>query len=158
MSRKKRGPGQPPHVPTQKLRDRVSRLAAVGVCSYETIASYVGISVPTLEKHYRAELDHALTSRFEKSVEILDDVLAGAEAISLSERKALAQWFLARRAKWTERTEVTGKDGDPLLPSLDKLTDAQLSQLAEARRVLAQIAPEASGGEGDREARPNGRA
>lgn len=47
---------QPPHIPTQKSRERVAMLAGYGLLQPQ-IASIVGVSVPTLAKYYRNEMD-----------------------------------------------------------------------------------------------------
>lgn len=51
-----RGPGQPPHQPTDEQRAQVKALAAVGITQPE-IARYIGIHDQTLRLHYRDELD-----------------------------------------------------------------------------------------------------
>ncbi|WP_246697255.1 AraC family transcriptional regulator [Rhizobium sp. G21] len=47
--------GRPPHVPTEKTRNRVSMLLALG-WDNERIANALGVSEPTLRKHYFTEL------------------------------------------------------------------------------------------------------
>jgi hypothetical protein len=51
---------RPPHQPSEALRRQVRALAAYGIPQDE-IARVVGLSKPTLEKHYRPELDRAET-------------------------------------------------------------------------------------------------
>src|SRR5215207_1355931 len=48
--------GRPPHEPTEANRKQVKALAAYGV-PQEEIGKVIGISKPTLERHYRDELD-----------------------------------------------------------------------------------------------------
>lgn len=50
-----RGPGRPEHVPTAESRERV-RVGAGGGMSHEGLAMVLGISRPTLLKHYAFEL------------------------------------------------------------------------------------------------------
>jgi hypothetical protein len=47
--------GQPPHTPTQQLRDNVEVLAGRKV-RHTAIAALIGVSAPTLRKHYSREL------------------------------------------------------------------------------------------------------
>lgn len=51
-----RGPGRPPHVPTATTRRKVRRLRAKGEGQL-AIADALGITVPTLTRHYARELD-----------------------------------------------------------------------------------------------------
>lgn len=51
-----RGPGQPPHEPTEKTRAEVSALCSFGVTQTD-IAMFLDICEDTLRKHYRRELD-----------------------------------------------------------------------------------------------------
>jgi hypothetical protein len=48
--------GVPAHEPTDDLRECVAALTAYGT-TQEQIAQYIGITVPTLHKYYRRELD-----------------------------------------------------------------------------------------------------
>ena len=48
--------GRPPHQPSEATRKQVKALAAYGV-PQEEIGKVIGISKPTLERHYREELD-----------------------------------------------------------------------------------------------------
>lgn len=50
--------GRPRHEPTKSQRSMVELLAGIGT-AHDEIASAVGISRHTLERHYRAELDRA---------------------------------------------------------------------------------------------------
>jgi hypothetical protein len=53
---RKRGPGQPAHIPTDKSRQLVQVLKANGN-TLKVISMVIGISDETLMKHYRKELD-----------------------------------------------------------------------------------------------------
>ena len=108
------------------------------------IAEIVRISEPTLLKHYFDEVDGARQRLLAKAVKtmsfLLDENNLGAAIYVLkSQGKAYG---------WTERHEVTGKDGDPLLPKFEGLTDAQLKTLADAERILAALAPPTTGHDG----------
>ncbi len=58
MTPKKRGPGQPPHAPTSQQRKMVESMSAYGI-PQDDISKVIGISIDTLAKHYREELDTA---------------------------------------------------------------------------------------------------
>lgn len=49
-----------PHIPQSNDRETVSKLAAVGI-PQKDIATVLGIDAKTLRKHYRNELDKAMT-------------------------------------------------------------------------------------------------
>ncbi len=49
-------PGRPAHVPTEATRQTVSLHATVGT-KQDVIAEILGISVDSLQRHYRAEID-----------------------------------------------------------------------------------------------------
>lgn len=55
-AKKRRGPGHPPHEPTQLLRNSVTALVTSGL-PQERIAAVIGIDKKTLQRHYRKELD-----------------------------------------------------------------------------------------------------
>ena len=54
VSGRKRG-GRPEHNASQRTRNRVTRMTAFGWTN-ERIAGVLGVTLPTLKKHYRAEL------------------------------------------------------------------------------------------------------
>jgi hypothetical protein len=56
---KRAGAGRQPHEPTPQLQKKVKQHASLGV-THEDIARLMGISKPTLEKHYRPQLDTAI--------------------------------------------------------------------------------------------------
>ena len=51
-----RAVGRPMHSPTGQLRQRVRKLHAEGLNQLE-IAAAIGITAPTLRRHYRLDLD-----------------------------------------------------------------------------------------------------
>lgn len=151
LTPKKNLGGQPPHKPSNKSRKRVRNLSAAGT-KQDTIAACLGISKPTLEKHYRYELDLALPELLGMAVNSLYDALQRGEAWATC-------FVLKTRGKaqgWSERHEHTGKDGEPLLPPLGDLSDEELRQIRDARRALAKIAPEGASGSPGPGDRPTG--
>ncbi len=53
---RKRGPGRPPFVPTRSSRTTVKALLTLG-WRQSQVADVLGITLPTLRKHFRAEID-----------------------------------------------------------------------------------------------------
>lgn len=53
---RRRPQGRPPHVPTNELRCRVREMHLAGQ-TQPTIAKAIGLTVPTLTRHYRLELE-----------------------------------------------------------------------------------------------------
>jgi transcriptional regulator with XRE-family HTH domain len=109
--------GSPAHVPTAKSRGEVTALTSFGN-TQEEIASYLGISVDTLTKYYRQEIDTAL-------------IRANAEVANRLYRKATkgddlkAQIFwLKTRAKWRERDKEEEKDDDKSI--LEKIITGEI--------------------------------
>lgn len=93
---------KPHHDPTDKTRAEVSALTSFGN-TQEEIASYLGISVDTLARKYRDELDNAL-------------VRANAKVAAKLFRKATEDndltaiiFWLKTRAKWREKDDHNEK-------------------------------------------------
>lgn len=78
--------GRPPHQPTDELRRRVAICAGAGMF-HEDIAIAIGISRPTLTKHYQFELFHgALAKRADVLVALYENAMKG----NVSAQKAYA--------------------------------------------------------------------
>lgn len=109
QQKKKRGPakghgGRPLHEPSKATRELVQLHSSIGT-RQEVIASILEISVPTLEKHYRKELDEAL-ARANASV-------GGAlfnKAVKDKDTSAMIFW-MKTRGRWSEKVELSGPDG-----------------------------------------------
>ena len=91
--------GRPPHEPSEASRRQVRALAAYGIPQDE-IARVMGITKPTLEKHYRPELDRAETEANAKVAESLFRKATGDGAQAVT----AAIFWLKTRARWTEPT------------------------------------------------------
>lgn len=114
------------HKPTDAQREVVKALASYGTPQVD-IAAYIGISKPTLEKHYRAELDTAATHATAQVAQSFFKKCVGAPAVidqatgkvlrAEVKPDTIAQIFwLKARAGWRDTTAVehSGKDGAPL--------------------------------------------
>jgi DNA-binding XRE family transcriptional regulator len=91
--------GRPPHEPSEASRRQVRALAAYGIPQDE-IARVIGVSKPTLEKHYRPELDRAETEANAKVAESLFRKATGDGARAVT----AAIFWLKTRARWKEPT------------------------------------------------------
>lgn len=96
------------HRPTKATRELVLRHVMVGT-SQGILCELLGISINTLYKYYRSELDHGMAEANSKIARKLYD-----RAID-GEISAIIFW-LKSRAHWREKhsLEVTGADGEDL--------------------------------------------
>ena len=86
------------HEPTVETRSSVKALASVGT-PQEQIASVIGISKNTLLKHYRKELDTAMTMANAKVAQSLfQQATAG--------NTAAAIFWLKCRAGWVDKQQI----------------------------------------------------
>lgn len=100
------------HKPTDKTRKQVESMAAVGI-PHESIAIVIGVTAKTLRKHYRQELDEAMTKA--------NASVAGKLYSSAMSGDVRAQIFWCKtRLGWreTNRQELTGADGAELPSSI----------------------------------------
>lgn len=93
---KSRG-GRPPHQPTEATRKQVKALAAYGI-PQEEIGRVIGVSKPTLERHYREELDRGELEANAKVAESLFRKATGEGAQAVT----AAIFWLKTRARWKE--------------------------------------------------------
>jgi hypothetical protein len=138
--------GQKPHEPTDVTRAKVSALSGYGI-PQEQIAADIGITVPTLHKYYRAELDAGIRK-------------ANAAVVRNLHRQATkdtyhavtaAIWWTKTRMGWRgESLEVTGKDGGPL--QVENVATQAIGEL------MAQLAAAKSGAADAEPPRLNGHA
>mgnify|MGYP003676267042 FL=1 len=91
-------PGRPRHKPDDENRKRVLQAAALGI-TQEGIARLMRISITTLEKHYRSELDRA--------GDVLVEEIAGAMYVKALNGDIGAQkYILGCRAGWSEKQTI----------------------------------------------------
>ena len=96
------------HEPTEKQRGHVEVMAGMGI-PHEEIARYIGITLKTLYRHYRHELDIGGTKATFEVARTLYNKATGGDTTA-------AIFWLKARAGWSERSQValTDKDGEPL--------------------------------------------
>lgn len=94
------------HVPTSKTRSDVTEMSKVGI-PQEDIARAIGITKPTLEKHYRDELDTAATKA--------NTMVAGKlfEMAMSGECPAATIFWCKTRLGWRETDKITAENTQP---------------------------------------------
>lgn len=167
-ARSKRGAveGRPPFEPSDRQR-QIVRALAVANFTHEQICKAVrnpqtnaAITKPTLELHFREELD---LSFFESAALVVSDFMrkcTGASAVIDKESGMIVRdevksdtkaqiFFLSARLKdmgWSTRIEHTGKDGKDIFAmlaaaDLAKLNDKQLNAFEDILRSLDPAVP-----------------
>ena len=110
-------PDNTPHKPTDKSRAEVGALVSFGI-TQEDIAKYIGISVDTLAKYYRNELDTAL---IRANAMVANKLFR--KATEGNDLSAMIFW-LKTRAKWREKELDDARKNEALIEKiLDKLID-----------------------------------
>lgn len=108
----RRGPGQPPHQPTDVTRGQVEALAGFGG-SHEDIGLVIGIDDKTLRKWYRHELDAGKAKANAKMAQNIFQKALGTGP----QAATLAIFWAKTQMGWKEQPQqhaLTGKDGEPL--------------------------------------------
>lgn len=122
--------GRPPHVATDETKNLVQALCGFGL-GEEAVADYLDISVPTLRKHY--------SDRVRKARPTLMALASGGLFEALKNKDAWAVKYLhgtlGKQFGWTERTEVTGKDGQDIFAGLD-LTKLNATNFEKLKDLL----------------------
>lgn len=111
---------KPAHVPTEKSRAEVLALAGFGT-KHEDIATYIGITLKTLYKYYRGELDTGLIRSNGAIAKTLYNLAIGGNA-------SACMFWLKCKAGWreTDRHEITGAEGAPLaMPTIRVVFDSE---------------------------------
>jgi len=119
-----------PHNPTDETRAAVSALASFGF-PQEDIAKYIGISKPTLAKHYGEELKLSAIKSSKEVGEFLHFMASGRalqKGATYGECSRAAMFWAKTRMGWreTERIDHTSSDGSMATRGL---TDAVESAL-----------------------------
>jgi len=119
---RRRGP--PPFQPTDDHRRMVERAAGLGF-TQEKIAALLGITKPTLEKHFREELDRGMALiDYQVGSSLVDQALKG---------NVNAQaFYLSRRAGWKETQVIENK-----VSRLDAMSEDEIiKELADRANKL----------------------
>lgn len=99
---------QAPHEPTEETRKLAKTLSGLGV-PQDDIATIVGVSKPTLHKHYREDLDKGMA---EANAKVAESLFRQATSGNTS----AAIFWMKARANWSEKiiNEQTGPNGGPV--------------------------------------------
>src|SRR5271168_3845877 len=109
--------GQPPFQPTDRQRGQVEAMARYGIPQAE-ISRAVGISEPTLRKHFRGELDTGLTKANAQVGEFIFSTIIGLPipgrppVTDERARASLAVYWASTRMGWKETTVHEHRDTD----------------------------------------------
>lgn len=106
------GKGREPFKPTDEQRKQVEALSGYGL-PQEQIASVIGCSQDTLAKYFSKELADGLAKANSRVAQFLYQ--------QATKNLTAAIFWAKTRMRWreTDRLEVTGKDGEPLIPQLN---------------------------------------
>lgn len=99
----KKKEGRPPHRPTEATRQTVQLHATVGT-RQEVMAEILGISVDSLHRHYRDELN---TSREKANASVGGALYKKAMS---GDTTAMIFW-MKTRARWKETVDISNEDG-----------------------------------------------
>jgi hypothetical protein len=90
--------GRPPHERKEADVERIERMVAYGF-TQEQIAGVLGISHPTLRKHYADALEHGKARVIENVANSLYDVAVSGDVQA-------QKFFLSARGNWTEKQQT----------------------------------------------------
>lgn len=126
--------GIAPHVVTDENRDKVLQYARV--MNQDMIAAALDLSVDTLQRHYRKELDAGRREAVAAvGAKLLSRALAGHPACMI--------YYLKTQGKWTQRIEHVGADGKPIeFIDLSRLSDEELDLYGRLAAKVAGIDPD----------------
>ena len=120
---KERPVGRPNFEPTPEQRNLVERAAGLGF-TQEKIAALIGITKPTLEKHFREELDRGMAvTQFKVGNSLVENALNGNVAAQI--------WYTKSQMGWREmqviETRETGYESmsaEDLAKAIEERADA----------------------------------
>jgi hypothetical protein len=124
-----------PYVPTDRDRSQVSALTGLGIPQVQICALLGGISVSTLHRHYRPEIDTAAARAVARVAESLYNRALKGDVNAM-------KFFLENRARdqWSERVTVIdgGTEVDPATLS-DADLDADIARLKRRPAVARAL-------------------
>jgi len=125
--------GRPEHVPTQENRNKIMMMLVFG-CTDEQIAQSIGISRPTLRKHYLSELRQRMVARLQldatRRAALYSKVLAGDVSAIKELDRQLSKLDLAAMS------EAAGQRPEPKPAPLGK-KEAKRIAAAEVEGIFA---------------------
>lgn len=136
--------GRPPHEPTARQREEVETLSGYGMTHGE-IATFIGISRPTLEGYYKEELR---IGRVRADAKVAGALFKKATSDEHPQATTAAIWWEKTRAGRREPKQEFQHSGSVGLYDLSKLGDTQLADL-EGILISAAVAGANPSGEGE---------
>jgi hypothetical protein len=137
--------GHPPHAPTQKLRDTVESLAGGGLPQRD-IATLIGISPPTLRRHYAQELLIGSAKAKAKLSQTAWSMAFGMPAeydaagrlirAEVPRDRVMVMFLCKTQLNWTERYHIDV--GSEQFQSVDGMSNAERRQEIESLLKVAQ--------------------
>lgn len=138
-STKVRAPkGRKPHAPTELSRNQVLMFCGMGL-THGQICKLLDISLPTLYKNYRTELD---TGTARMNFNVANNLYNIATDPTHKSGAQAAMFWMKTRAQWreTNRLEHTGPDGQPIATNNTSVRTIDASALnAEQRQALREL-------------------
>ncbi len=141
--------GRPPFEPTEKQRGQVEAMVRYGISEAE-ISRAIGISEPTLRKHFAEEIDTGATKANAQVGEFLFSTIVGLsipgrEPVTDGRSRVTAAIFWAKtRMKWSEIIKHE-HGGDPTGVPIKTENAHSLSIISDALdRIAARLAGDAS--------------
>lgn len=122
--------GRPEHQPTEKDRLQVKMLSAMGI-GIDDISRVIGVSAPTLRKHYEREVE---LGHIEANAKVAGSLFRQATDPTKPNVTAAIFW-LKVRAGWRE----ADRDGEAFTPKAPREEPPGKKALAEANAVTAAI-------------------
>jgi hypothetical protein len=114
------------HAPTAETRAQVEALASFGT-HQEDIAKFLGISHPTLRRHYREELKVSAIKANATVGKYLFNLASGRaikDGATHSDCRSAAIFWAKTRMGWTEKMDLSNSDGS-LGPTVIKIVAAK---------------------------------
>ena len=101
--------GRPEHVPTNENRNKIMMLLAIGR-DVDQVSKAIGVSKPTLRKHYFSELKSVDAARFRLEAAMLTVLAREAEAGSVAAVKELDRLMERERRRQIEQMLDANRD------------------------------------------------
>jgi hypothetical protein len=125
--------GNPPHLVTEEMEKKVFALVAAGTPQV-LIADVLEVSVDTLHDHYGRVMRLAKAEANSKVVESLYNKAVGGDV-------GAAIWWTKTQLGWreTQKVEMTGADGGPIVTEQRSQADVVKARLAAIRERMDAV-------------------
>lgn len=135
MTKRKANPqkkSRPPHAPTKELRAAVQMLYIAGY-TQEMLCGELNITLKTLRKHYRQQLDSGKAAIDAKVTQTIIAMACGGPGLGNWEKANLgaAIFYAKTRMNWQEPKQNVHHSGSIGNYDLSKLSDAELERVTK---------------------------